>query len=110
MADQLPTTKGPIDSVPCPWCGHRNDFRTLNEQQLLDTGHRCLCDGCGRSVEVVAVRPVVFVALRQDHKPVTARRAADGRALPQQRRQAQAQQQLPQRGGFFQRLLGGPKR
>ena len=109
----LPTRQGPIDRVPCPWCGKPNDFRLLQEQMLLDTGHRCDCDYCHQSMEVAAIRPVVMVAVRQDHKPRDRRQVQAGAQQQVQRRQVAAQQQQPQRGigGFVRNLLGGgPKR
>lgn len=109
-SNQQPIRKGPIDSVPCPWCGQPNDFRMLAEQQLLDTGHRCFCDHCGMSMEVAAVRPVTIVAVRQDPKGGRAQpRGVGPGAQPGQRQMGQPQA-APKRGigGFVRGLLGGP--
>lgn len=104
---QLPPGKavrGPIDRVPCPHCGKPNDFRVLQDQQLLDTGHQVFCDYCGYSCEVVQITRPTLVAVRKDpsgkRRPVAARRT-----LPQQGQQ-QGRPQLQQKPGFFQRLLG----
>lgn len=69
---QLPTTMGPLDRVPCPHCQHQNTFVHLDSQQLLDTGHRMSCDGCKRMMEVTNIRVVKFVQVR----PITGNVAA----------------------------------
>jgi hypothetical protein len=101
---QSPVVNGTIDRVPCPHCGHRNDFRLLREQQLLDTGHRMDCDACHRVMEVTSIRDVTVVAVRK-----WAGGPQQGQQQQQpQRRQLPQQQQAP---GLMQRLLGkGPKR
>ncbi len=60
--------QGQIHEVPCPWCGHKNDFRTIQSEQLLDTGGEHYCDACGYSMMVVAVRTVEVVAVRKNPK------------------------------------------
>lgn len=69
MANQLPgtltTVQGPLHAVPCPHCGGFNDLREMQAQQLLDTGHRFLCDHCERSMEVLSIRPVTVVVVRK---------------------------------------------
>lgn len=99
---QSPVVSGMIDRVPCPHCGHRNDFRLLREQQLLDTGHRMDCDACHRVMEVTSIRDVTVVAVRKW--------AGGGGQQAQQ--QPQRRQLPPQQApGLMQRLLGkGPKR
>lgn len=62
---QTRTTNGPIHAVICPHCGHPNDFRDLNSQQLLDTGHTMFCDRCRRVMEVSRIAQVVVVTVRQ---------------------------------------------
>jgi hypothetical protein len=87
----------------------------MYEQQLLDTGHKFLCDHCDQSMEVTAVQSVTVVAVRQSTYTTGLARAGGGRPRQQQRPQ---QAQLPratarERGiaGVAQRLLGkGPKR
>ncbi len=70
---QSPVLTGPVERVTCPHCGKHNDFRHLQEQQLLDTGSTVQCDakdargnviGCGRLMKVVAVRQVLVVAVQ----------------------------------------------
>lgn len=67
---QAPCTRGTIDRVPCPHCGRPNDFRELDGQQLLDTGHKVSCrgenpgEGCGQIMEVVAVQTLKVLAVR----------------------------------------------
>jgi hypothetical protein len=67
---QPPCTRGTVDRVPCPHCGRHNDFRELDGQQLLDTGHKVICrgenqgEGCGQIMEVVAIQVVKVVAVR----------------------------------------------
>lgn len=106
MANQLPpgqnvTVQGVIEGVPCPHCGKKNDLRDLQQQQLLDTGHKLICDYCQRSMEVTSIRQLTVVAVRKSTTPV-----------PGQRRPQQPQ--LPQGGGILagvKRMLGGgPKR
>jgi len=60
--------QGTIDRVQCPHCGRPNDFRELDGQQLLDTGHKVICrgdrgEGCGQVMEVVAIRTVKVLAV-----------------------------------------------
>ena len=100
---QLKAVHGPIDAVPCPWCGKANDFRTIQSEQLLDTGGEHYCDKCGYSMLVVAIRTVELVAVRKNPK--------GGRAPAHVARARQIQQQNPrqlQKPGILQRLLGKP--
>ena len=78
---QSPTTNGTIDAVRCPHCGKPNDFRVLQEQQLLDTGHEVECDHCHHLMEVAAIRPVTVITVRKEQQR---RRAAPGPATAQQ--------------------------
>lgn len=106
MANQLPpgrgqrAVEGTIDRVPCPHCGKALDFRTLQSESLLDTGHQMFCDYCGRSLEVVRIITKTFVAVRQDPSGKV-RPAAQGGA-----RRLPAQQQRLQKPGLLSRLLG----
>lgn len=59
-----PTTNGPINAVRCPHCGKPNDFRDLQQQQLLDTGHIAECDHCRRLMEVIRIAPVTIITVR----------------------------------------------
>ncbi len=61
-----PWTQGALDRVPCPNCGKQCNFTNLESQKLLDTGHRCFCEHCGRSMEVVSIAKVTVVAVRPD--------------------------------------------
>lgn len=61
---QSPWTQGPVDRVPCPHCNKPLDFRELDGQQLLDTGHEVFCDHCNRSMEVAAIRVVKLIGVR----------------------------------------------
>jgi len=76
-------SQGPLERVPCPHCGKPNDFRELANQQLIDTGHKMICQGsdgqsgCGRSMEVTAIRNITVVAVRK-HEPTS---SSAGRAL-----------------------------
>lgn len=56
---------GPIFRVGCPWCGHHNDLRNLQQQMLLDDGAEYDCDHCGHIVQVLKVAPVTMVTVRQ---------------------------------------------
>lgn len=69
MSDEQPWVHGLVDRVPCPWCGKHNNLAVLQDQRLLDTGHRLFCDQCHRSMEVVAVRQVTLVSVRADLPP-----------------------------------------
>lgn len=94
------TVQGPINAVPCPHCGKKQDFRMLQEQQLLDRGHEFTCDHCGFSQEVVAIQPVTFVAVRKNPRfpgrpPQGPGEPAPGRAVSP---------------GFVQKLLGRGRR
>lgn len=120
MPNQLPpgaqqTTRGTIDAVPCPHCGKPQDFRTLAEQSLMDTGHQCSCDDCGYMMEITRIAPVTLVYVRQ----ISGRRQTPQQVDPR-RRIAPGQQRLPpgygpapaQRGigAKIRGLLGGPKK
>jgi len=66
---QPKSTQGPSHRVPCPHCGQLNDFRNLESQQLLDTGHQVTCrnengEGCGRLMQVVAVQTIKMIAVK----------------------------------------------
>lgn len=76
------TMSGPIDAVPCPACGKRNDFRKLDEQQLLDTGSDVECDECGRIMQVAAIRMVKAVQVRSSPNQPNPPRSPDSRRLP----------------------------
>jgi len=75
--NQPKSTQGTVDRVPCPHCGRPNDFRELDTQQLLDTGHRVICrgenagEGCGQLMEVVAVRVFKMLAVKPIRGTVT---------------------------------------
>lgn len=101
---QLPpgaVTRGAIHAVPCPHCGKPNDFRPLQEQQLLDSGNNAICDHCGQNMQVVAVQPTTIVAVRQTAM-TQINRGTDGRPVQQARTVAPS---------FVQKLLGrGGKR
>jgi len=59
-----PTTKGPQHAVPCPTCGHPNDFRELNEHRA-ETGDFAECDRCSAVMEIVAMQNVTVVHVRR---------------------------------------------
>lgn len=65
MPQPTPTTNGPIHSVTCPHCGKGNDFRPLQEVQLLDTGSIADCDHCQRLMEVIRVQPITVITVRK---------------------------------------------
>lgn len=114
-----PVVRGTLDSVPCPHCGKPNDYRILHEQQLLDTGHLCSCDHCGRMMEVARIAPMIVVSVREPD-PDTLQRyrlrhGGGGQPQPHQLRGRVIQQQpAPQQqrgiGGVIRGLLGGPKK
>lgn len=83
---QPKSSQGPVHRVPCPHCGFMNDFRNLDSQGLLDTGHSVYCrdddgGGCGRlmmvvavqTIKMIAVKPVLGVAPRGPHQAQEAR-------------------------------------
>ena len=76
---QLPQTAGPVDRVPCPYCGKNNDLRELQGQQILDTGSGVICDHCHRRMLVAGIRTVTVVA-------VTPESPANALPAPTQRR------------------------
>jgi hypothetical protein len=59
---------GPINAVPCPWCGTKNDFRELQEQMLLDKGCVVDCDQCHQKSSVVEIDTRPRIILRQNHR------------------------------------------
>src|SRR5687767_10182712 len=62
-------TGGPIDNVRCPNCGRGNDFRELDSEQLLDTGHTMVCDHCMRLMQVTSIRMIKVVQVAQYFGP-----------------------------------------
>lgn len=112
MSKQIPgqaqakVVQGPIDRVPCPWCGKANDFRIMEQEQLLDTGGEHWCDYCGMSMEIVAIKTIQAVAVRKNPKGGRAPQAQAAARRIAQQRQIQQQQQKP---GLLQRLLGKGK-
>ena len=58
-------TRGTVDRVPCAHCGTPQDLRPAKEAKLLDTGIDVTCDKCNKTSQVVAVKDVTMVALRQ---------------------------------------------
>jgi hypothetical protein len=78
-----------VDRVPCPHCGRPNDFRELDGQQLLDTGHRVICrgenhgEGCGMLMEVVSVRTIKVLAVKpiRGYAPAGQAPAQDARTM-----------------------------
>lgn len=87
MPNPPPTTSGPINGVRCPHCGKGNDFRDLQSQQLLDTGHVAECDHCHRLMEVIRIAPVTVITVRQASQQAQ-RRATQLPAGPPATRQA----------------------
>lgn len=61
---QPPWVTGTVERLPCPHCGRVNDFRELDLQQCLDTGHTMSCDGCNQMMEITAIRVVKVVQAR----------------------------------------------
>ena len=72
-APSLKQTSGAIHSVPCPHCGHGNDFRQLAEElaaggvmgAAADTGQAVFCDNCDQKMIVVSVQKVTVIHVRQ---------------------------------------------
>ncbi len=56
---------GPSNAVRCAHCGKPSDFRPLLELGVLETGAEVDCDHCGHMNQVVAVKPVTVVTIRQ---------------------------------------------
>lgn len=83
QAQRPPQTHGPVESMPCPHCGKRNDHRNLASQQLLDTGHKLECDHCHQFYVITAMRQITLLSVA----PVIGQRF---RQLPHQRPAAQA--------------------
>ncbi len=98
-------TKGPIHAVPCPHCGHPNNLTGLQQQigAAFEPGALLDCDKCGMVSVVVAVQPVVFVALKQD--PKGRRRGVGPRQV-----QAPQPQRKPGLFGAVTNALAAPRR
>lgn len=109
MTDTGKSIRGPIDSVPCPHCGRRQDFRILQSEQLLDTGHQLFCDFCKRSQEVTQIQTVTFVAVRKDPSGKVAPAGGQRRLAPNDPRRRQLAQPNA-KPGFFQKLFGPPRK
>lgn len=83
-----PSTKGPQHAVPCPHCGHPNDFRELQEHRV-EVGDFAACDKCNGVMEVTAMQPVMVVHVRRrtDMKAQRPQRVGQSTTLsPQQAR------------------------
>lgn len=65
-----PETGGPIHKVPCPYCGHKLDFRELKvaEGETLYRGAEVSCEACNMMSVVVLVQPITFVKIRPTGK------------------------------------------
>lgn len=59
-----PTTKGPKHAVPCPTCGHPNDFREIDDHRA-ENGDLVTCDKCNHVMQIVAQQTVTIVAVRR---------------------------------------------
>lgn len=59
------TTNGPMHSVPCAHCGHKNDLRELEAQKLVEVGQGIICDNCSKQSRIVGMKSVMMVVLRQ---------------------------------------------
>lgn len=55
---------GPLDRVPCPHCGTKNDLRELHSEQLLDTANIIDCNNCRRLFFVTNIVPVLHIVVR----------------------------------------------
>lgn len=67
MAPKQPlpsTTKGVEHAVPCPYCGHPNDFRELAEHRY-EQGDMAICDKCNGVMEVAGKQQVTVIHLRK---------------------------------------------
>lgn len=75
---QHKTTQGVVHAVPCPWCGHKNDFRVLADaesgsskdrsvsgwgSQGMETGAKVDCDHCGGFSKILAIEQLTVVKL-----------------------------------------------
>lgn len=88
-------TTGPIHSVPCPHCGHRQDLRIIRDaaRESFEVGAFGSCDKCLRVWDITMIQPVVVVKLRQ-----RAGRRGDGGAGGRHMDEAQpAQTRAPMR-------------
>lgn len=64
---------GPIDKVPCAHCGTPMDLTELVDHievgsslgDSLDRGQKIACDRCNKNSQVVQVRRVTFISVRQ---------------------------------------------
>lgn len=70
-AQQL--VEGTVDRVPCPHCGGANDFREIVENltssssfgEAQETGQKIICDHCDKPMEVVRIRRLVMIGVKQ---------------------------------------------
>lgn len=66
---------GKVDSVPCPHCGHANDFREIEEELALGTdasgtsGTKIQCDHCQQHMVVVQIQRTTLISVRQTTPP-----------------------------------------
>jgi hypothetical protein len=69
-------TTGPIDKVPCPWCGKLNNFAHGDGDLFHPTdvsqgqhdpggGPAYACDHCTKPMRIVAVKTITFLTVRQ---------------------------------------------
>ena len=66
------TRKGPVASVPCPWCGKKNDLAALPEEigqtTYKKSAFRIDCDHCRRGYVIQNVQLIVTVARYKETK------------------------------------------
>jgi len=65
MPNTTATVNGPLHAVPCAHCGAPQDLREADKDMLVEVGRGCVCDHCNRTSEIVGVREIKVVVMRQ---------------------------------------------
>jgi hypothetical protein len=74
VAIRKQATKGAVHAVPCPYCGHKNDFRKFVGTSEdwgtfgLEPGSTFSCDKCKRISIVKKVAKVMVITLEQHNR------------------------------------------
>ncbi len=96
-------TKGASHSVPCPWCGGRNDLRQLLEHNMADAQNEAQidCDHCGNIFQVASISTVTVVHVMQSPRndEILSKRRRGGGAVARR-----PQQQPQKKPGLLARL------
>jgi hypothetical protein len=65
-----PTTRGSLDSCPCPHCAYKLDFTDV---PILDVGTTLSCDSCKKFFEIKGTKKMTVITIAATDRPTPAR-------------------------------------